>query len=257
MLKVATWNVNSINARLPRVLDWISRASPDVLCLQELKCADGDFPEADLRGLGYHCVAHGQKTYNGVAILSRSPLEHVRRGFSDGGDDTASRFLSARIGDITVMSAYIPNGQAVGSEKYAYKLEWLRRLRAYLDRAHRPNEPLLLAGDFNVAPEDRDVHDPDAWRGQILFSEPEKDALRQVTAFGLADTFRKHHAEGGKYSWWDYRMLAFPKNRGLRIDFILATQPLYERCHSASIERDERKGERPSDHVPVMAVFDV
>lgn len=255
MLTIATWNVNSIKARLPRVVDWLGRNKPDVVCLQELKCVDADVPLIELESLGYRVAAHGQKTYNGVALLSLSPLEDVRRGFNDGGDDSASRFISARIAGVTVMSAYIPNGQEVGSPKYAYKLEWLSRLRKFLDANYRSSDRLVLAGDFNVAPEDRDVHDPSAWRGQILFSEPEKEALKTVCDFGLSDTFRKHHAGTGLYSWWDYRMLAFPKNRGLRIDFVLASSPMLEACVGADIARDERKGERPSDHAPVLATF--
>lgn len=254
-MKVVSWNVNSVKARLDRLLAYLAREAPDVVCLQELKCVEEAFPAAAVHDAGYHAAVLGQKTYNGVAILSREPLSDVTRGFGDGAADDAARFVGATVRGVRVYSAYIPNGQAVGTEKYAYKLEWMKRLRAFLDGRHTPRDPVLVAGDFNVAPEDRDVHDPAAWRGQILFSDPEKSALANVCAFGLHDTFRKFHADAGHYSWWDYRMLGFPKNRGLRIDFILATAPLLERCRAASIARDERKGQQPSDHAPVVAEF--
>lgn len=256
MLKVVSWNVNSIKARLDRVLAFLERARPDVVCLQELKCVDEAFPADALRAAGYQAAVFGQKTYNGVAILARETPEEVTRGFRDW-DDPASRFITARIRGVRIASAYVPNGQAVGSEKYAYKLEWLGQLRRLLDRVYRADEPLVLAGDFNVAPEDRDVHDPEAWRGQILFSEPERKALADVCAFGLRDLIRLHHPEGGIYSWWDYRQLAFPRNSGLRIDLLLATAPVAERCRAAYVDRDERKGKLPSDHAPVIAELDI
>jgi len=256
MLRVATWNVNSVKARKERFLAFLHRQRPDIVCLQELKGLEEIFPLAETKAAGYHAAIHGQRTYNGVALLSREPIAQVVKGFDDAGDETAARFIGGTTMGVRAYSAYIPNGQAVGSDKFAYKLEWMRRLRAYFDARHRPNEKILLAGDFNVAPEDRDVYDPEAWRGQILFSEPEKAALAKICGFGFQDTFRKFHEEGGHYSWWDYRQLGFPKNRGLRIDFIFATAPLWERCSAASIEREERKGTLPSDHAPVLAEFD-
>lgn len=252
--KVATWNVNSVNARLERVLAFLARESPDVVLLQELKCEQPKFPLEAIQNAGYHCAIYGQKTYNGVAILSREKPTQITVGFGDGGLEEA-RYISARVNGVFVASAYIPNGQAVGAEKYHYKLEWLKRLRRILDTQVKKDELFLLGGDFNVAPEDRDVHDPKAWEGQILCSAPERQELKAVCDFGLHDTFRKHHSEGNLFSWWDYRMLGFPKNRGLRIDFLLATAPLYEKCVSARIDREERKGAVPSDHAPVLAEF--
>lgn len=255
MFKVVTWNVNSVKARGERLIAFLHRENPDVVCLQELKCIDEAFPYETIQSLGYHAAVFGQKAYNGVALLSREAPQNIRRGFEDGNADAAARFIGATIRGIHIYSAYIPNGQAVGSEKYAYKLEWFSRLKKYLEKNHTPSDRTLLAGDFNVAPEPRDVHDPALWEGKILFSEPERHALLQVCGTGLADTFRKHHAEGNLYSWWDYRDLGFPKNKGLRIDFILATPPLMEVCTEARIDRDERKGTLPSDHAPVIASF--
>ncbi len=255
MLKVATWNVNSINARLERCLNFLEREKPDVLLLQELKCEAFKYPVEPIANLGYESVISGQKTYNGVAILSPHPISEVKTGFLDGGLEEA-RFILATVQGVKVASAYIPNGQAVGAEKYHYKLEFFQRLRRAIATHVNPQEKFVLGGDFNVAPEDRDCHDPEAWRGQILFSEPEKKALRELCGFGLHDTFRKHHSDAGHYSWWDYRMLGFPKNRGMRIDFLLATESLYELCVRARIDRDERKGSVPSDHAPVLAEFD-
>ncbi len=255
-MKITSWNVNSVKARLPRLLAYLETVKPDVVCLQELKCVDEGFPAESIAQAGYKFVTHGQKTYNGVAILSKNNLENVSRGFSDGGDDSASRLIGADVAPgVRVYSAYVPNGQSVGSDKYVYKLEWLKRLKAYLERTHQPSEKLVLVGDFNVAPEDRDVHDPKAWEGQVLCSEPERRALQEVRAFGFEDTFRRFHEEGGRFSWWDYRMLAFPKNRGLRIDFVWATPPAAKLCSAADIARDERKGAQPSDHAPVWADF--
>ncbi len=252
--KVATWNVNSVNARLDRLLGFLARESPDVVLLQELKCEETKFPLEAVRNAGYHAAISGQKTYNGVAILARKPPSEVVVGFADGGLEEA-RYIAGTVDGNRVASAYIPNGQAVGAEKYHYKLQWLERLRKRLDKTTSPSTPFILGGDFNVAPEDRDVHDPKAWAGQILCSEPERLALKKIFDFGLQDTFRKHHSEGSLFSWWDYRRLGFPKNHGLRIDFLLATSPLYDRCSSARIDRDERKGSGPSDHAPVIAEF--
>ena len=254
-MKLASWNVNSVRARSERLLAWLARQEPDVVCLQELKTEDSGFPFAELKAAGYEAVTYGQKTYNGVAILSRTPIERVTRGLSDGVSDDQARLIAGTVQGIRVLSAYVPNGQVVGSEKYAYKLAWLGRLRRYLDRHARVDEPLALCGDFNVAPEERDVYDPLAWQGETLFHADARQALSQVVDFGLVDTLRLHRPEPGLYSWWDYRMLAFPKNRGLRIDQIWATPPLADRCVDASIDREERKGKQPSDHAPCIAVF--
>lgn len=255
-MKVVTWNVNSVKARLERVVNYLRRTHPDVVCLQELKGIAENFPHLAFSDLGYTASVFGQKTYNGVAILSKEKPTEIVRGFADDVVDPAARFIKARFGEWLIASAYIPNGQAVGTEKYAYKLDWLKRFRNHLDKHHSPSEKIILTGDFNVAPEDIDVHDPERWRGKILFSDPEKQALKELCAFGLFDTFRKHHKEGNHFTWWDYRTLSFPRNDGLRIDFILATKKAMELCSSAGIDREERKGNLPSDHAPVFATFD-
>jgi exodeoxyribonuclease III len=256
-LKIATWNVNSVNARLERLVAFLGREKPDALCLQELKCEESKFPFEAIRGAGYQAAVLGQKTYNGVAILARQKPEDVRTGFGDGIEDAQSRCLSAVVNGVRVISVYVPNGQDVGTEKYVFKLQWLSRLKRHLEKSYQKSERLVLCGDFNVAPEDRDVHDPEWWRGKILCSEPEREAFQAVCGWGLSDTFRLHQPDKGHYSWWDYRALGFPKNLGLRIDFVLATSPLRELCRSARIDRDERKGKLPSDHAPVLAEFDV
>jgi exodeoxyribonuclease III len=248
----ATWNVNSVRARQERLLAWLERRRPDILCLQELKVADEHFPAEALRLAGYHSAVHGQKTYNGVAILSREPAEAVVRGIADDVDDPQARLISAHVRGIDVLCAYVPNGSEVGSDKWEYKLHWLRRLRDHLTRHQRPDRPLILCGDLNIAPEPRDVHDPALWEDTVLFHPDARAALADVMAWGLLDAFRLLHSQGGLYSWWDYRMLAFPKNAGLRIDHVLITDPLRERCLSAWIDRDERKGKQPSDHAPVL-----
>jgi exodeoxyribonuclease-3 len=256
VLTIATWNVNSIRARRDRVLAWLERTGPDVLCVQETKVVDDAFPVADLESCGYHSAFHGQKTYNGVAILSRQPASDIVRGFGDGGDDEQARFIAATVAGIRVLCAYVPNGQKPDSDPYFYKLEWLARLRAFLERHCEPSQPLVLCGDFNVAPDDRDVHDPLAWKDEILCTTGERDALASVLGWGLRDTFRMHEEEGGRFSWWDYRMLGFQKNRGLRIDFVLASESLAPSCTRAWIDRDERKGKGASDHAPVLAHFE-
>jgi len=254
-MKIATWNVNSVRARLERLLAWLAKVQPDIVCLQELKAREEVFPHEAIREAGYHAAVYGQRTFNGVAILSRVEPHDVRRGMDDGVDDPQARFLGAEVGQIRVVSAYVPNGQVVGSEPYAYKLEWLRRLRAYLARHFTPDAPLVLCGDFNVARDDRDVADPAAWEDSVLCHPSSRAALAELLDWGLADVFRQRHAEGRLYSWWDYRMLACPKNDGLRLDYVLATAPLAARCIEAEIDRQERKGEKPSDHAPVIAVF--
>jgi exodeoxyribonuclease III len=256
-LRIATWNVNSIRARLERLLRWLEREAVDILCLQELKASDEEFPALELQALGYHAAVFGQKTYNGVAILAREKPRDVERGFGPGTDhgDGQARLIAATVADVRVLCAYFPNGGDVGSEKWAYKLSWMRRLGAHLGRRYDPEQPLALCGDFNVAPEERDVYDPASWRNSVLFHPEVRAALDDVAAFGLEDVFRRHREEGGLYSWWDYRMLAFPKGRGLRIDHIYATRQLAGRSRDASIDREERKGKQPSDHAPVIASF--
>jgi exodeoxyribonuclease III len=254
-LQIATWNVNSIRARKERVLAWLVAQQPEVLCLQETKVTDDAFPRADFEALGYHVIISGQRTYNGVAILSRSSSIEVVRAFADGEEEREARFLTASVSGIQVVCVYVPNGQVVGSEKFAYKLSWLGRLRRYLDRHCDPTGLLALCGDLNVAPDPRDVHDPAAWQDTVLFHPQARAALHDLCTWGFVDAFRLHHSEGGVYSWWDYRQLAFPKNHGLRIDHILVTQTLAARCTSAYIDRETRKGQGASDHAPVVASF--
>lgn len=254
-MKVASWNVNSVVARRERLLAWLEKQRPDVLCLQELKSVDEGFPRAEVEALGYHVALHGQRTYNGVALLSRLPIEDVQKNLSDGHEETDARLISARIGGTRVLCCYVPNGQALDSPKFAYKLAWLDRLAAYLETHHQPSEALLVCGDFNVAPEDRDCYDPEGMRDDVLCHAAVREKWRALLSFGLHDTFRKHVPDAGKYSWWDYRMLGFPKGRGLRIDFVLASASMAATCTAAAIDREERKGKQPSDHAPVWAEF--
>jgi exodeoxyribonuclease-3 len=254
---LASWNINSIRAREERFFAWLSARQPDVLCLQELKATEEQFPFERVKAAGYSVAVFGQKTYNGVAILSRAPALDVRLGLDDGGDEMGARVISAMVGGLRVINVYVVNGQVVGSEKYAAKLEWMGRLRAYLDRRHRVSEPLVLCGDFNVAPEPRDVDRPEQWASSVLFHADARTALRRILDFGFEDTLRLHTQEAGLYSWWDYRKLSFPKNDGLRLDLILATPPAARLCTAASIDRNERKGVQPSDHAPVLATFDI
>jgi exodeoxyribonuclease-3 len=254
-MKLATWNVNSITARLPLVTRWLEAERPDVLCLQELKCVDEKFPFDAFTELGYKSAVFGQRTYNGVAILSLSKCEDVERGFPDDEDGAQARLIAATVEGVRVVNVYIPNGQFVGSDKYRFKLEWMRRLRALFDESYKQSTHVLLCGDFNVAPEERDVHDPSQWEGHVLFSRRERAALEKIREWGFTDAFRLHTEEGGHYSWWDYRQFAFPRNAGLRIDHIWVSEPLAERCTESWIDKEPRAWERPSDHTPVVARF--
>jgi len=254
-VKIATWNVNSIRARLERALAWLEKQQPDVVCLQELKATDEAFPLEPLREAGYHCAVFGQKTYNGVAVLSRVEPESVERGLSDEADDPQARLIAATIKGTHILSAYVPNGDVVGSEKYAYKLAWMERLRDHLERRFSPSDPLVLCGDFNVARDDKDVARPEEWGNSVLCHADAREALERIREWGFTDVFRKHHPEGGIYSWWDYRAGAFHRNDGLRLDHIFATEPVANRCTAAEVDRDERKGTKPSDHAPVIAAF--
>jgi len=254
-MRIVSWNINSLRKRQERLLQWLRETSPDVVCLQETKCTDEQFPAETLRDAGYAAVFHGQKSYNGVAILAREEPREVRIGLGDGLEDDQARVIAANIGDVQVISVYAPNGQAVGSTAYQFKMEWYRRLTNLL-RARRDSlERTVVCGDFNVAPNDADVHDPALWRGAIMCSEGERAAFRALEVIGLSDTLRLHHPEPGIFSWWDYRMLAFPKNRGLRIDAILAGGELAAKCTDGGVEREMRKGKEPSDHAPVWAEF--
>lgn len=251
-MKLATWNVNSLKVRLPHLTGWLAAAKLDVVCLQETKLEDAKFPRAEIEAAGYAVAFSGQKTYNGVAILSRAPLADLASGIP-GFADEQKRVLAGSLDGTRIVCLYAPNGQAVGSEKYAYKLKWFEALREWL-RAELERHPrLAVAGDFNVAPEDRDVHDPKAWEGQVLVSEPERAAWRELLALGLKDAFRLFTQPEKSFSWWDYRMLAFRRNAGLRIDQILLSAELSGRCSSCTIDKAPRKLERPSDHTPVIA----
>jgi exodeoxyribonuclease-3 len=254
-VKIATWNVNSIIARQPVVLKWLEGARPDVLCLQETKCTNEKFPREEFERLGYHVEAHGQPTYNGVAILSRKKCEDVQRGFPDEEEGSHARLIAATVGGVRVVNIYVPNGQSVGTDKFKFKLKWLGTLREFFDEHYWADDRVLVCGDFNVAPEDRDVHDPNLWRGRILFSQPEKDALARVKEWGFTDAFRLHEPREGFYSWWDYRAGGFRRNDGLRIDHIWVSEPLAEDCRRAWIDKEPRGWERPSDHTPVVAEF--
>lgn len=254
-MKVATWNLNSIRARQERLLSWLSLQTPDVVCLQETKVTDEQFPFEAMNEHGYHAAVHGQKTYNGVAILSREPIDDVRVGLSDSIDDPQARCISAQIQGIRFISVYVPNGHIVESDKYNYKRDWLERLFPYLERTRQPDTPLLISGDFNIAPDVEDVAEPDVWRDSVLFNPDMTKVMMRLSDWGLEDVVRKHNSGPELYSWWDYRQLAFPRNKGLRIDHIFATSELASLSISASVDRDERKGAKPSDHAPVVAEF--
>jgi exodeoxyribonuclease-3 len=254
-LKIATWNVNSVRARLPRLLPWLAERSPDVVCLQETKCLDEQFPREPIEELGYQIATYGQKTYNGVAILSKRGLENVVRGMPGEAADSQRRVIGANVGDFIVYSVYVVNGEAVGTDKYRFKLDWMRTLRALVDGLDLAREKIVLAGDFNVTFDDRDVHDPAAWREKILCSTPEREALGAVLQPGLGDSFRRFHEEGGHYTWWDFRTRGFQRGFGLRIDHLLMSNPALAACSGVEIDVPARDGDKPSDHAPVVATF--
>ncbi len=254
-MRLVTWNVNSIRSRLDRVVAWLENHGPDVVCLQETKTVDETFPFQALADAGYQAAVFGQKTYNGVAILSREPAAEVRRGLPGDGPDDQKRLIAAQVAGVTVINVYVPNGSHVESPKFAYKLDWLARLLSFLESDFDPGQPLVLCGDFNIAPEDRDCHDPEVWRGKVLFHPDEHAALARLKDWGLQDALRLHHQEEGIYSWWDYRAAAFRRDLGMLIDHVLVTEPLAVRCTGVTVDREERAGEKPSDHAPVTATF--
>jgi exodeoxyribonuclease-3 len=256
-VKIVSWNINSLRRRQERLLAWLAASQPDVVCLQETKCTDEQFPVLDLRAAGYHAAFHGQKSYNGVAILAKEEPHEVRAALCDEEDDPQARVLAATIGNVRVFSVYAPNGQAVGSPAYEYKLRWYDRLAKCLRVQESGAANLVVCGDFNVAPGDEDTHDPELWRGAIMCSGGERAAFAKLSEAGLRDTLRIHHPEGGLFTWWDYRMLSFPKNRGLRIDAVLASEAMAARCTDSGIDREMRKGKEPSDHAPIWATFDL
>ena len=253
-MKLASWNVNSIRQRLTHVVDWVNTNEPDVLALQELKTEADKFPLADIEAAGYRCVLDGQKAYNGVALLSRDEPADVSRGIPDFGDEQR-RVIAATYGGTRIINVYVPNGQSVDSDKYRYKLDWLDALAGYLAVELRRYERLAIVGDFNIAPEDRDVHDPELWRDQVLCSGPERERLQALLNLGLVDTFRLFDQPEKAYSWWDYRQMGFRRNHGLRIDLILASKALASQCSAAVIDSAPRKLDKPSDHAPVVAIL--
>ncbi|MBE0625118.1 MAG: exodeoxyribonuclease III [Burkholderiales bacterium] len=251
-MRIASWNVNSLKVRLPQVLDWLAQHRPDALCLQELKLEDANFPVAAVEAAGYYAAYSGQKTYNGVAILSRTPPANIAPGIA-GYDDPQRRVISADVDGVRLVCAYVPNGQSLDSDKYRYKLAWLAAFAGWLEQELVRHPRLAVLGDYNIAPEDRDVHDPKAWEGQVLVSPPEREAFRRLTKLGFSDSFRQFEQPEKSYSWWDYRMNGFKRNLGLRIDHILLSPELSADCASCSIDLEPRRNERPSDHAPVVA----
>jgi exodeoxyribonuclease-3 len=253
-MKIATWNVNSLKVRLPHVLDWLAASQSDILCLQETKTTDENFPIDEIEAAGYHVAFSGQKTYNGVAIISKQPATDIISDVA-GLDDPQRRILGATIDGVRVLDLYVVNGQEVGSEKYAHKLHWLNKVTGHISEQLQQHEHFVVGGDFNIAPDDRDVYDPEAWHERILCSTPEREALQKILDLGLTDSFRQFEQEADSYSWWDYRAAGFRRNRGLRIDLILASKALAENCSACLIDKEPRRLERPSDHTPVMAEF--
>lgn len=255
-MRLATWNVNSLTARMPRVLGWLEEHQPDILCMQETKQADAAFPEDAFAERGYESAHHGDGRWNGVAIISRVGLEDPARGFCSPEDDYGCRMVAATCAGIRVHSVYVPNGRSPDHEQYGFKLAWLARMARYLGETCDPSRDVAVCGDFNIAPDDRDVWDPAAFVGATHVSEPERRALATILDFGLVDVWRRHHDEGGVFSWWDYRAGDFHQGRGMRIDLVLLTPSVADRSVSVMIDRNARKGKKPSDHAPVLVEFD-
>jgi len=256
VFKIATWNVNSLRVRLTQVLEWLRQHSPDVLAMQETKLVDEDFPMEMFLDIGYHAVFAGQKTYNGVALISKSPAAGVVTDFPSF-KDPQRRILFANFEKLSILDLYVPNGSEIGSEKYQYKLEWLAHLQTFVDAMLDQERNLIILGDFNIAPADVDVHDPQEWLGNVLVSEAERAHFFQLAGKGLVDCYRLFDPEGREFSWWDYRAASFRRNRGLRIDHILASKDLATHCRSCTIDKTPRKAEKPSDHTPVVAEFEI
>ncbi|ANS32022.1 exodeoxyribonuclease III (plasmid) [Rhodococcus opacus] len=255
-MKIVSWNVNSVRTRLPRIEALLARHTPDLLCLQELKTGETTFPAEELAASGYHAVIHGQPGRNGVAMVARAPLADITRGFTGDPVPDQARVLSASVGTLRIVTVYVVNGQSTHSREYAVKLRWLDSFTRWLRATNQPSDPLLVVGDFNIAPDDRDVYAPDTWRGQNLCSDSERRHLKNLTTWGLIDLTRLHHPGPGPYTFWDYRQGAFHRGWGWRIDLALATAPVAERCTDVQVDRDERKpsfGEgKPSDHAPLV-----
>ena len=253
-MKIASWNVNSLNVRLPHVIAWCEYAEPDVLALQEIKMTDDRFPVDELRAIGFEAAWSGQKTYNGVAVLTReAPADPVTD--VPGLDDPQRRILAVTVNSVRVINLYVVNGKEVGSDKYEYKLEWLRHVTNYVESQLAEHENVVVLGDFNIVPEDQDIYDPEAWEEKILCSTPEREALQKMLDLGLTDTFRMFEQAERSFSWWDYRAAGFRRDLGMRIDLVLASEAMAKRCTAASIDKEPRRQERPSDHTPVIAEF--
>lgn len=256
-MKIATWNVNSINARLEHLLKWLADAKPDVVCLQETKCVDDNFPYEQLHDAGYFSAFYGQKSYNGVAILAKYEIHDVQKNFPDDDGEAQKRLVAATINGVRIVNTYIPNGTELWSDKFTFKLDWLQRLRRFFDEEFDKNADVLLCGDFNVAPHALDVWNPPLWEGKIHFSKPERAAIHHVEKWGFVDVFRKVNGDVKEFSWWDYREGGFQRNRGLRIDHIWTSPSLADKCVGCWIDKTPRGWERPSDHTPVVAEFKV
>jgi len=254
-MRIATWNVNSARARLPRIVDWLSAERPDVVCLQEIKCVDEQFPVEPIEELGYHVETHGQKTYNGVAMLSLTTPEDVVRGMPDDAPDEQARVMAATVEGVRILNLYVVNGKEIGDVKYDFKLAWMDRVAAYLAGEFLMTDPVVVTGDFNVTFDDRDLYDPDKWRDKILCSAPEREALAKIMAPGLTDAFRRFHEEPGHYTWWDFRTRGFQRGNGLRIDHFLMSDQALASCTAVHIDTEERGRDKPSDHAPVVATL--
>jgi len=254
-MRIATWNVNSVRARLPRVLDWLSTAQPDVVCLQETKCVDEQFPREAIEDAGYSVATYGQKTYNGVAILAKGQIESVERGLVGEGDGAEARAIAAQVDDFLLLDLYVVNGKEVGDPKYAYKLEWLDRVRETIAERFDMSEKVVVTGDFNITFDDRDVYDPERWHEKILCSTPEREKLAAICELGLHDALRTFSDEAGIYTWWDFRTRGFQRGNGLRIDHFLLSEPALAACTGVEVDVEERGQEKPSDHAPVIATF--
>jgi exodeoxyribonuclease-3 len=253
---LATWNVNSINARLSHIEEFLNNYDPDILCMQETKIVDEKFPIDLFTDRGYEVEIYGEKSYNGVAIASKLPMTSITKGFKVEIAAGSRRLVAATCGDVKVLNVYIPNGQAVGSQKYEYKLEWLRALRKHIEESYSPDDDLIICGDFNIAPEDRDVYNPQQYDGRIMSSAEERTYLDDIRNWGFVDVFRKHHDEPGLFTWWDYQAGCFRRNIGFRIDHIWTTASMVSRCSATMIAREMREMQKPSDHAPVMVEFD-
>jgi exodeoxyribonuclease-3 len=254
-MKIATWNVNSLRARLPNVCEWLKDSRPDVVLLQEIKCQEGDFPHEAIGDLGYNIAIAGQKTFNGVAILSRSPIEDVTVGLPTFPEDEQARYIEAFTGGVRVASVYVPNGQSVGSDKYQYKLTFMEKLREHLAQILTFEEACVVGGDYNITPTDEDVANPEAWKGEILCSEPERAHFHSLLHLGYYDAIRSHVKGPGPFTWWDYRSGAWPRNEGLRIDHLLLSPQAVDRLQSCGVDRDTRGEDKASDHAPVWCTL--